>query len=139
MPSVALLGLLSVGIGIELAVTAFLILRFLESREPQVRWWAVAFSLYTAHVVLETLAFIWPAGLFLLWGGAPLFLLGPAAMARSFGPLPLPLSPLLAAVAMVFSGLVLSGLLFSGSPGWGALPPSVLGGAWVILAPLRGL
>jgi len=128
MPSVALLGLLSVGIGIELAVTAFLILRFLESREPQVRWWAVAFSLYTAHVVLETLAFIWPAALFLL---------AAAAMARSFGPLPLPLSPLLAAVAMVFSGLVLSGLLFSGSPGWAALPPSVLGGAWFILAALR--
>ena len=137
MPSVALLGLLSVGIGIELAVTAFLILRFLESREPQVRWWAVAFSLYTAHVVLETLAFIWPAALFLLWWRHLFFLLAAAAMARSFGPLPLPLSPLLAAVAMVFSGLVLSGLLFSGSPGWAALPPSVLGGAWFILAALR--
>ena len=137
MPSVAILGLLSVGIGIELAVTAFLILRFLESREPQVRWWAVAFSLYTAHVVLETLAFIWPAALFLLWWRHLFFLLAAAAMARSFGPLPLPLSPLLAAVAMVFSGLVLSGLLFSGSPGWAALPPSVLGGAWFILAALR--
>src|SRR3990172_5301809 len=103
MPSVAILGLLSVGIGIELAVTAFLILRFLESREPQVRWWAVA------------------------WG----------VMGSGFGPLPLPLSTLLAAVALVFSGLVLSGLLFSGSPGWAALPPSLLGGAWFILAALR--
>jgi len=137
MPSVAILGLLSVGIGIELAVTAFLILRFLESREPQVRWWAVAFALYTAHVLLETLAFIWPAGLFLLWWRHLFFLLAAAAMARSFGPLPLPLSPLLAAVALVFSGLVLSGLLFSGSPGWAALPPSLLGGAWFILAALR--
>src|SRR3972149_3543987 len=100
MPSVAILGLLSVGIGIELAVTAFLILRFLESREPQVRWWAVAFALYTAHVLLETLAFIWPAGLFLLWWRHLFFLLAAAAMARSFGPLPLPLSPLLAGVWM---------------------------------------
>src|SRR3989304_2958421 len=99
MPSVAILGLLSVGIGIELAVTAFLILRFLESREPQVRWWAVAFSLYTAHVLLETLAFIWPAALFLLWWRHLFFLLGAAAVARSFGPLPPPLSPLLAAGA----------------------------------------
>ena len=137
MPSVALLSLLSVGIGIELAVTAFLILRFLESRESQVRWWAVAFALYTAHVVLETLAFIWPAALFLLWWRHLFFLLAAAAMARSFGSLPLPLSPLLAAVAVVFSGLVLSGLLFSGSPGWAALPPSLLGGAWFILAALR--
>src|SRR3989304_6331113 len=134
MPSVAILGLLSVGIGIELAVTAFLILRFLESREPQVRWWAVAFPLYPAHVLLETLAFIWPAGLFLLWWRHLFFLLAAAAMARSFGPLPLPLSPLLAAVALVFSGLVLSGLLFSGSPGWAALPPSLLGGAWFLPA-----
>src|SRR3990170_948650 len=132
MPSVAILGLLSVGIGIELAVTAFLILRFLESREPQVRWWAVAFALYTAHVLLEPLAFIWPAGLFLLWWRHLFFLLAAAAMARSFGPLPLPLSPLLAAVALVFSGLVLSGLLFSGSPGWAALPPSVLAGLFTI-------
>src|SRR3972149_4310582 len=89
MPSLALLGLLSVGIGIELAVTAFLILRFLESREPQVRWWAVAFSLYTAHVVLETLAFIWPAARSLLWGGGLD-----------------ELSPLL-----VFGGLLLTGLI----------------------------
>src|SRR3972149_9835751 len=92
MPSVAILGLLSVGIGIELAVTAFLILRFLESREPQVRWWAVAFALYTAHVLLETLALIWPAALFLLWWRHLFFLLAAAAMARRFGPLPLPRS-----------------------------------------------
>src|SRR3970040_3147984 len=58
-------------------------------------------------------------------------------MARVSAPAPLPLPPLLAAVAMVFSGLVLSGLLFSGSPGWAALLPSLLGGAWFILAALR--
>src|SRR3972149_9269294 len=111
MPSVAILGLLSVGIGIELAVTAFLILRFLESREPQVRWWAVAFALYTAHVLLETLAFIWPAGLFLLWWGHLFFLLVAAALACSFGPLPPPLSPLLAAGGLGVSGPGLAGPL----------------------------
>src|SRR3972149_6699563 len=93
MPSVAILGLLSVGIGIELAVTAFLILRFLESREPQVRWWAVAFALYTAHVLLETLAFIWPAGLFLLWWRHLFFLLAAAAVGRRFRTLPPPPFP----------------------------------------------
>src|SRR3972149_6159717 len=41
------------------------------------------------------------------------------------------------AVTLVVSGLVRAGLLFSGSPGWAALPPSLLGGAWFILAALR--
>ncbi len=129
MPSVALLSLLSVGIGIELAVTAFLILRFLESREPQVGWWAAAFVFYTFHVMLEALAFIWPGVLILRH---LFFVLAAAAIARSFGPLPLPLSPLLAAVA-----LVLSALLLPASPGWAALPPSLLGGTWFMLAALR--
>lgn len=129
MSSFALLGLLSVGIGIELAVTAFLLLRYLESREAQVGWWAAAFALYTAHVLLETLAFIWP-GLIIL--RHLFFVLGAAAIARSLGPLPLPLSPLLAAVAVV-----LSALLLPSSPGWAAVPPSLLGGAWFVLAAVR--
>ncbi|MDQ7849575.1 MAG: GAF domain-containing sensor histidine kinase [Armatimonadota bacterium] len=131
MLSFALLGLLSVGIGIELAVTAFLLLRFVESREAQVGWWAAAFALYTAHVLLEALAFIWPGVIILRH---LFFVLAAAAIARSLGPLPLPLSPLLAVVA-----IVLSALLLPSFPGWAAVPPSLLGGAWFVLAAVRYL
>src|SRR3972149_5122498 len=40
-------------------------------------------------------------------------------------------------IGALLAAAVFSLLLFSGSPGWAALPPSVLGGAWFILAALR--
>ncbi len=126
MPFVALLALLSAGIGIQLAVTAFLVLRFLEGREAQVRWWAIAFALYTVHLILEALSLSWPQ---LLIGRHLFFLLAAAALARGFGPPPLPFALLLGAGAMA-----LSVALLPVSPGWAALPPSLLGGFLFIRA-----
>src|SRR5574341_2221239 len=128
MPSIVLLALLSAGIGIQLAVTAFLVLRFLEGRDAQVRWWAIAFTLYTAVLILEGLSFVWPQ---LLIGRHLVFLLAAAAMARGFGPQPLPFALLLGVGAMV-----LSTLLLQVSPVWAAVPPSLMGGFLFIRAAL---
>jgi len=126
MPSTALQALLAVGIGIQLAVTAFLVLRFFEGRELQVRWWAIAFFFYTAHVMAETFSFVWPDLLILRH---LLFLLAAAALARSFGPLPPLLSPWVGLGAMV-----LSAVLLRVSPVWAAVPPSLVGGLWFAAA-----
>jgi signal transduction histidine kinase len=124
-----LIALLALGFGLLLAATAFLAFRYLESREQEVRWWAIAFALFTGHVVAEGLSFAWPAASLVRH---VLFLFAAGAMARSFGPLPWPLTPLLGVVAVVAAALLLR------ASAWlAAVPPSVVAGLWFFTAAIR--
>lgn len=49
----ALTAALAVGVGIHLALTFFLLLRYLEGRERRIGWWAVSYAFFTAHLVAE--------------------------------------------------------------------------------------
>ncbi|MDQ7828476.1 MAG: GAF domain-containing sensor histidine kinase [Armatimonadota bacterium] len=124
-----LIPLLALGFGLLLAATAFLVFRYLESREQEVRWWAIAFTLFTGHVVAEGLAFAWPAASLVRH---LLFLFAAGAMARSFGPVPWPLTPLLGVVAVVAAALLLPSSVWLA-----ALPPSVVAGLWFFTAAVR--
>lgn len=53
---------LAVGVGIHLALTLFLLLRYLEGRERTIGWWAIAYGFFTAHLLAETLMTIDPVG-----------------------------------------------------------------------------
>lgn len=74
---------LAVGVGIHLALTLFLLLRYLEGRERQIGWWAAAYAFFAAHVVAETLLTIIP-GTALIAVRHTLFLAAAWAMVQSF-------------------------------------------------------
>ena len=57
----ALTAALAVGVGIHLALTLFLSLRYLEGRERQIGWWTIAYAFFTAHLVAEALITVVPA------------------------------------------------------------------------------
>jgi signal transduction histidine kinase len=76
---------LAVGVGIHLALTLFLLLRYLEGRERQIGWWAVAYALFAAHVVAETLLTLVPSST-LVAVRHGLFLASAWAMVQSFRP-----------------------------------------------------
>ncbi len=77
---------LAVGVGLHLAVTLFLLLRYLEARDPLIGWWSVAYVFFTAHVIAEALiAAVMPIPLLVVL--RHLFFIAAAwAMVRSFRP-----------------------------------------------------
>jgi signal transduction histidine kinase len=52
---------LAVGVGIHLALTLFLLLRYLESRDSQIGWWAAAYACFAAQTVADTVLTLIPA------------------------------------------------------------------------------
>jgi signal transduction histidine kinase len=74
---------LAVGVGIHLALTLFLWLRYLEGREKQIRWWAIAYAFFAAHVIAETLITVVPDPALVALRHA-LFLASSWAMVQSF-------------------------------------------------------
>jgi signal transduction histidine kinase len=76
---------LAVGIGIHLAVALFLLLRYLEGRERQIGWWAIAYVFFTIQLVTETLITMAPADALFALRHA-LFLAAAWAMTSSFQP-----------------------------------------------------
>jgi signal transduction histidine kinase len=78
---------LAVGVGIHLALALFLSLRYLEGRERQIGWWAIAYAFFTAHLVTETLITMAPADALFAVRHA-LFLAAAWAMVSSFRPHP---------------------------------------------------
>ncbi len=83
----ALTAALAVGIGIHLALTLFLLLRYVEGRERLIGWWGLAYAFFTAHVAIEALLTVYPtAPLFALRHA--LFILAAWAMVYSFRPDP---------------------------------------------------
>ncbi len=83
----ALTAALAVGVGIHLALALFLSLRYLEGRERQIGWWAIAYTFFTAQLVTETLITMVPADALFVVRHA-LFLAAAWAMVSSFQPHP---------------------------------------------------
>ncbi len=112
---------LAVGVGIHLALALFLSLRYLEGRERQISWWAVAYAFFTAHLVAETLITVAPADALFAVRHA-LFLAAAWALVSSFRP-----DPRINALAALAIVLAIWLTLVS----WlaGAVTASVTGGA----------
>ncbi|MDR5694406.1 MAG: GAF domain-containing sensor histidine kinase [Armatimonadota bacterium] len=132
------LPVLSIGVGIHAAVTLFLLLRYLESRERLVGWWTGAYLLFTLHILAE--GWVNPtAPLWILVLRHSFFLASSWTLTVSFvreAPAP-PLArwtllfALLAAAALSMSAFALKvGWRWP----WGAIPPSVIGGAGFLTA-----
>ncbi|HVH31705.1 MAG TPA: GAF domain-containing sensor histidine kinase [bacterium] len=83
----ALTAALAIGVGIHLALALFLSLRYLEGREPQIGWWAIAYAFFTAQLVTETLITMTPADALFAVRHA-LFLAASWALVSSFQPRP---------------------------------------------------
>jgi len=111
---------LAVGVGIHLALTLFLLLRYLEGRERQIGWWTVAYAFFATHVVAETLLTIFPEPSLIAFRHA-LFLAASWAMVQSFRQDP---RVTIAALAGMLASVVLA------SQSWlaAAVIASVLGG-----------
>ncbi len=116
-----LTGALAVGVGIHLALTLFLLLRYLEGRERQIGWWAVAYALFAAHVVAETLLTLAPSSI-LVSVRHGLFLASAWAMVQSF-------RPDRRATVLAGAGVVASAVLAGTSWTAAAVVASLLGGA----------
>ncbi|MDQ7819664.1 MAG: GAF domain-containing sensor histidine kinase [Armatimonadota bacterium] len=116
-----LTGALAVGVGIHLALTLFLLLRYLEGRERQIGWWAVAYALFASHVVAETLLTLTPSSTLVAIRHA-LFLASAWAMVQSFRP-----DRRVTILAVV--GIAASAVLAEASWTAAAVVASVLGGA----------
>ncbi len=56
----SLFGIQAVGVGIHLAVTLLLLLRYLEGRDRLIGWWSIAYLFFTAHIIAEALMIISP-------------------------------------------------------------------------------
>ncbi len=119
---------LAVGVGIHLALTLFLMLRYLEGRERQIGWWAVAYAFFAAHVVAETLLTIVPDPSLIALRHA-LFLAASWAMVQSFRQ-----DPRVSAVALagVLASVVLAGHAWLPA----AITASVLGGGGFVASAL---
>ncbi len=116
----ALFGTLAVGVGVHLAVTLVLLLRYLEGREQLIGWWALAYLFFTAHVVAEALLVIAPdPTLFAI--RHVLFIAAAWAMVSSF-------RPRWSITASAAGGTLLCILLVPISPVASALTASLLGG-----------
>ncbi|MDR7522251.1 MAG: GAF domain-containing sensor histidine kinase [Armatimonadota bacterium] len=127
-----LLNVVALGVGAHLAVTLFLLLRYLDTRVPMAAWWAAAYGLLTAHEVVEV-ALAGPAtpgwmiARHLLILGAALLLFGAFPDHRRW----LPVAALAAALAAGSAWpLVTAGLAWP----WAALGASVLTGALFLAA-----
>jgi len=132
------LPVLSVGVGIHAAVTLFLLLRYLESREGLVGWWTGAYLLFTLHILVE--GWIHPTTpSWVLFLRHSFFLASSWMLTVSFirdAPShPLARWPslfaLLAAAALGSSAFALKA---NWRWPWGAIPPSVVGGAGFVTA-----
>ncbi len=117
----ALTAALAVGVGIHLALTLFLLLRYLEGRERRIGWWAVAYAFFTAHLVAETLITVSPDGILYATRHA-LFIAAAWSMLYSFRP---DARLTLAAAAAILAAALLAPLSWRG----GALTASLAGGA----------
>lgn len=95
---------LAVGVGIHLALTLFLLLRYLEGRERLIGWWTAGYAFFTAHVIAETLLTVLPAPSLIALRHA-LFLAAAWAMVQSFRP-DLRLTTLAAATTLAAVSLV---------------------------------
>ncbi len=115
---------LAVGVGIHLALTLFLLLRYLEGRERQIWWWAVAYGFFTAHLITDTLITVQPADVLFATRHA-LFIAAAWAMVHSFWA-----DPRVNALGAL--GIVLSVRLALWSWTAGAVTASVFGGAALI-------
>ncbi|MBI4279408.1 MAG: GAF domain-containing sensor histidine kinase [Armatimonadetes bacterium] len=111
---------LAVGVGIHLAVTLFLLARYLEGRERPLAWWTVAYFLFTAHVGMEMALGVTSASWPTLLRHAT-FMLAAWAMIRSFGRF------VGVGVASLFA-LLLAAWLLPRSWVAAAVPPSLVGG-----------
>ena len=125
----ALTAALAVGVGIHLALTLFLLLRYLEGRERRIGWWAVAYAFFTAHLVAETLLTMSP-DVFLYATRHALFIAAAWAMLYSFQPDPRLTAT--AAVAML-AAAVLVPVSWTGA----ALVASLTAGAAFVASALR--
>lgn len=112
---------LAVGVGIHLAVTLFLLLRYLEGRERLIGWWAIAYGFFTAHLIAETLITVDPNPAVIAMRHG-LFIASAWALVQSF-------RPHWASTAMALAGALLAALLTPVSWLGGAVVASTLGGA----------
>ncbi|MEX0766374.1 MAG: GAF domain-containing sensor histidine kinase [bacterium] len=125
----ALTAALAVGVGIHLALTLFLLLRYLEGRERRIGWWAVAYAFFTAHLVAETLLTMSPDVVLYATRHA-LFIAAAWAMLYSFQP-----DPRLTTTAAV--AMLAAAVLVPVSWMWAALVASLTAGAAFVASALR--
>ncbi|MGH2425055.1 MAG: histidine kinase [bacterium] len=125
----ALTAALAVGVGIHLALTLFLLLRYLEGRERRIGWWAVAYAFFTAHLVAETLLTMSPDAVLYATRHA-LFIAAAWAMLYSFRP-----DPRFTATAAV--AMLAAAVLVSVSWRGAALVASLTAGAAFVASALR--
>lgn len=125
----ALTAALAVGVGIHLALTLFLLLRYLEGRERRIAWWAVAYAFFTAHLVAETLITMAPDDVLYATRHA-LFIAAAWSMLYSFRPDP---RLTLAAGAAIVAAAVLTPLRWVA----GAGAASLAGGAAFVVSAVR--
>ncbi|MBI2201617.1 MAG: GAF domain-containing sensor histidine kinase [Armatimonadetes bacterium] len=125
----ALTAALSVGVGIHLALTLFLLLRYLEGRERRIGWWAVSYAFFTAHIVAETLITVVPDGVLYATRHA-LFIAAAWSMLYSFRPDP--------RLTLAAAGAILVSAILA-PPSWmaGALVASLTGGAAFVASATR--
>lgn len=125
----ALTAALSVGVGIHLALTLFLLLRYLEGRERRIGWWAVSYAFFTAHIVAETLITVVPDGVLYATRHA-LFIAAAWSMLYSFRPDP--------RLTLAAAGAILVSAILA-PPSWmaGALVASLTGGAAFVVSATR--
>lgn len=125
----ALTAALSVGVGIHLALTLFLLLRYLEGRERRIGWWAVSYAFFTAHIVAETLITVVPDGVLYATRHA-LFIAAAWSMLYSFRPDP---RLTLAAAGAILVSAILAPLSWMA----GAFVASLTGGAAFVASATR--
>lgn len=125
----ALTAALAVGVGIHLALTLFLLLRYLEGRERRIGWWAVAYAFFTAHLVAEALITLAP-DVVLYATRNVLFIAAAWSMLYSFRPDP---RFTFAAAGAMLAVAILAPVSWTG----GALVASLAAGAAFVASALR--
>ena len=133
----ALTAALAVGVGIHLALTLFLLLRYLEGRERRIGWWAVAYAFFAAHLVAETLLTVAPDSVLYATRHA-LFIAAAWSLLYSFRPdarLTLVAAAAILAAAVVTPVSWLAGALTASLAGGAAFVSS----AWLLYRDEEGL